>query len=145
MRGFLPSTRNTSVLLPDNHPPRDLVAVRTTSCIVLRYPPLGRGLRGAADPCSVPLAGLAGLGAPGRLARGAGTLALGVQPGPRLRASVPPHVGLSSSQTALAFRWHGGWLPRTSVPGDRKWQLPVSEDLDPDMGTAPCLLYSFAK
>lgn len=60
-------------------------------------------------------------------------------------ASLPPHVGLSSSQAALAPTRHSGWLPRASIPGDRKWQLPVSEDLDPDMGTAPRLLYSFVK
>lgn len=60
-------------------------------------------------------------------------------------ASLPPHVGLSSSQAALAPTRHSGWLPRANIPGDRKWQLPVSEDLDPDMGTAPRLLYSFIK
>ena len=142
---MLPSTRNTSVLLPDNKPPHNLVAVRATSFIMLRYPQFGRGLMGAADPCSSLLAGLAGLGAPGRLAHRAGTLALGVQSGPWAQSIGSSHVGLSSSQTALASRWHSGWLPRTSVPGDRKWQLPISEDLDPDMGTAPRLLYSFAK
>lgn len=142
---MLPSTRNTSVLFRDNKPPHDLVAIRATSFIVLRYPRFGRGSMRAADPCSALLAGLAGLGAPGQLAHGAGTLALGVQPGPRAQSIGSSHVGLSSSQTALASHWHSGWLPRTSVPGDRKWQLPVSEDLDPDMGTAPRLLYSFAK
>ena len=65
--------------------------------------------------------------------------------GPGLRALLPPHVGLSSSQAALAPARHSGWLPRASIPGDRKWQLPVSEDLDPAMGTAPRLLNSFVK
>lgn len=41
---------------------------------------------GAADCCSALLAGLAGLGAPGRLAHRVGTLALGIQPGPRAQS-----------------------------------------------------------
>lgn len=41
---------------------------------------------------------------------------LGAQPGPW----APFHVGLSSPRAALASCGHSGWVPRVSVPRDRK-------------------------